>query len=139
MRKKQPAPEPRQQRILSCPRCSTYPVKHGKAVICPHCGFYVTIQPKEGNEVQQWNRAVRAADAQQNKAHTTHSGLSYKETLKRNAYRLPWSSLDRYDETDRYNGRGGVDACSERQSRQRLGFDDCSSRRSERTGLDEYK
>lgn len=124
-------------RILTCPKCSTFPVLDGLNVKCPHCGFYVMINPKSGfSEEKQWNKAVAEYELNANKKHTVKSGLSPAQARKRNGYRPDKFSPDRIDETEQYNGWGPP--CSERQSRQRLGFDDCSTQRSERTYLDKY-
>lgn len=136
MRRKKPDPTEIPERLLSCPHCSTYPKSDGTVARCPNCGFHVTLSSKEGTEVQQWNRAVVSIERATAKKHTIHNGRSYSENLKRNTYRPSRNSLSRADETERYNGYG--DQCSERQSRQRLGLEDCSSQRSERTNLDKY-
>lgn len=135
MKKRTKKAEP--PRLLSCPKCSTFPVLDGARVKCQFCGWYVIINQKSGQtKEEQWNKAVTEYELAANKKHTIKSGLSPAQARKRNGYRPDKFSPDRVDEIERYNGWG--DACSERQSRERLGFDDCSSQRSERTYLDKY-
>ena len=97
---------------------------------CPNCGFKVELKPHQFRPESVWDKAVRAYELQVSKGRTTYVSPPPKkkekeeftpETEKKKRYPEPAYDCDYLDFDGEY-----IPICSERSSRERLGFMDAT-------------
>lgn len=128
---------------ITCPKCCTYPQYQDHVVFCPNCGFKVELKPHH-EPVQHWDEAVRKYELEVSKGRTTYQAppKKSKDKKKEEEFTPETEKKKRYPEAynfpeDYFDGDGLYwPACSERSSRERLGFEDASRAHFHRSYLD---
>lgn len=115
---------------ITCPKCSSYPLRHDNVVYCPNCGFKVELKPHH-DPVRRWAEVVRRYELNASKPRTTFISPPPK-TKEKEPFTPETEKKKRYPEAchfgeDYFDGDGYyTPACSERSSRERLGLLDAS-------------